>query len=291
MVKEWTTYYPGMVDNTTASGMPSLVNESVPGADDGDISRVSQIHAVRDALIQLEVQVGSGATESGSLRWRLSAIEDLPVDAVKIQGLAVSVAPPTASGEALLWNAGSSQWEPGAVGASSDGNATQIQGRDISSSAPTASGQALVWNSAASRWQPGVVEEGSAIKIQGRPVSAVAPSNGQALSWVSATSQWEPATVSGGSGTALKYNEEIWHLYGTEVAGTTQTHTLSVQPVTSTNSVSGYAVEMYREGLRMEPVTTVSGYMGFKYNNALLRVEFKAPGSSDMYQLKYWSST
>lgn len=58
-IKDWTHVYPANLDSYTQ--MPVLVN----GADK---TRVSQIHAVRDALIQLETKVGSDNLEAGSLR-------------------------------------------------------------------------------------------------------------------------------------------------------------------------------------------------------------------------------
>jgi hypothetical protein len=52
-VKEWTTSYPTAQDPTPPSGVgvqETLVNESAPGAADGDDTRVSQIHTLRDKL-------------------------------------------------------------------------------------------------------------------------------------------------------------------------------------------------------------------------------------------------
>lgn len=66
-VKEWSTGYPASIDSTAQ--MPSLSNAR-------DRARVSQWHAMRDAIIQLERLVGSDALEGGSLREREMFLED-----------------------------------------------------------------------------------------------------------------------------------------------------------------------------------------------------------------------
>jgi hypothetical protein len=50
--------------------------------------------------------------------------------------------------------------------------------------------------------------EHDAVKIQGRNVSSVSPTQGQALAWNAISTQWEPQTVSGGGlgGTGLAYS-------------------------------------------------------------------------------------
>ncbi len=40
-------------------------------------------------------------------------------------------------------------------------------------------------------------------QLQGRPVSAVAPSNGQSLAWASGSNSWTPQTITGGGGGSL----------------------------------------------------------------------------------------
>jgi hypothetical protein len=40
-------------------------------------------------------------------------------------------------------------------------------------------------------------------QLQGRPVSAVAPSNGQSLAWASGSNSWTPQTIAGGGGGSL----------------------------------------------------------------------------------------
>jgi len=64
---EWTTQYPTDLD-TTVTQMKTLSNESAEGAGDGDDTDVTQMHALRDAVIQLETIVGSDNLEVGSLR-------------------------------------------------------------------------------------------------------------------------------------------------------------------------------------------------------------------------------
>lgn len=49
----------------------------------------------------------------------------------------------------------------------------------------------------------GTPSASTVIQIQGRPVSAVAPSNGQSLVWVTSSNSWAPQTITGGSGGAL----------------------------------------------------------------------------------------
>lgn len=58
-IKDWTTVYPGDLDTNT--NQPTLVN-------DQDETRVSQIHAIRDAVQELQALVGSDNLEPGSLR-------------------------------------------------------------------------------------------------------------------------------------------------------------------------------------------------------------------------------
>jgi hypothetical protein len=68
-IKEWTTQYPTNLDTTTQ--MPTLVNESSLGAEDGDFTRASHIHSLRDSVIQLETLMGTDSLESSSLRYRV----------------------------------------------------------------------------------------------------------------------------------------------------------------------------------------------------------------------------
>ncbi len=63
-IKDWRTYYPVTIDDTSLTGMPDLDNNQ-------DLTRVSQPHAVRDAAIAIEVLVGSDAYEYGSIRYHI----------------------------------------------------------------------------------------------------------------------------------------------------------------------------------------------------------------------------
>lgn len=55
--KEWTTHYPTAQDDVLTD-QPTLINDTYPGAGDGDITRVSQIHALRDKLDSVCLKVG-----------------------------------------------------------------------------------------------------------------------------------------------------------------------------------------------------------------------------------------
>jgi catechol 2,3-dioxygenase-like lactoylglutathione lyase family enzyme len=63
-IKDWRSLYPTVLDNTTSTGMPTLINNE-------DLTRVSQIHALRDSIIQIETLLGTDSRESGSIRYNL----------------------------------------------------------------------------------------------------------------------------------------------------------------------------------------------------------------------------
>ncbi|MFA5048775.1 MAG: hypothetical protein WC516_07150 [Patescibacteria group bacterium] len=67
MIKKWTTIYPVNLDSYAQ--MPTLVNNV-------DKTCVSQIHAVRDAIHQIEKIIGSDLIEYGSISSRLQFLED-----------------------------------------------------------------------------------------------------------------------------------------------------------------------------------------------------------------------
>lgn len=67
MIKDWTTVYPTNIDSYAQ--MPTLVNIA-------DKTRVSQVLSMRDAVIHIEQIVGSDLIESGSIRFRVGALED-----------------------------------------------------------------------------------------------------------------------------------------------------------------------------------------------------------------------
>lgn len=66
-IKDWTTVYPANIDSYAQ--MPTLVNKV-------DKTRVSQILSIRDAVTHIEQIVGSDLIESGSIRFRVGALED-----------------------------------------------------------------------------------------------------------------------------------------------------------------------------------------------------------------------
>jgi hypothetical protein len=135
----------------------------------------------------------------------------------KLQGRTFASTSPT-SGQVIAWNSGSSQWEPtsssiGTPGGDVSGSigaltVIKIQGRDINSAAPS-SGQVLAWNSGTSKWEATSLGGGGAVtlggdvtgstasttvaRIQGRDMSASAPSTNQVIAWNGST--WAPASL------------------------------------------------------------------------------------------------
>lgn len=67
VVKNWNTNFPTSIDATN----PGNIDESI------DVARVSQILALRDAVITIETEVGKTTPDAGSLRKR---VEDLETD-------------------------------------------------------------------------------------------------------------------------------------------------------------------------------------------------------------------
>jgi hypothetical protein len=123
-----------------------------------------------------------------------------------IQSRAVANTVP-ANGQALLWNSGTSAWQPGTVSGSGavssvfgragavaaqtgDYNFGQISGTLGSSQFPAAGGDLS-----------GNLTAATVTGIQSRAVSNTAPANGQTLVWNSGASAWQPGTISGGGGT------------------------------------------------------------------------------------------
>lgn len=76
-IKDWSTTYPTTQDADPITGtQPDLVNESAPGAGDGDDMRVSQMHALRDKLHAVAKIVGdNGSLPAGSLLERMTTVE------------------------------------------------------------------------------------------------------------------------------------------------------------------------------------------------------------------------
>lgn len=69
-IKDWITNYPTSLDTNTPGNMEDLV-------DGADLSRVSQIHSIRDALIAIETEIGTTVPAVGSLRKRVADLEGL----------------------------------------------------------------------------------------------------------------------------------------------------------------------------------------------------------------------
>lgn len=76
-LKTWSSQFPAGLDTLTQQ--PTLVNGD-------DISDVSQIHAVRDAVQALQVEVGSDLLEVGSIRKVLSNLTEVETGIVAFSG-------------------------------------------------------------------------------------------------------------------------------------------------------------------------------------------------------------
>ena len=73
-LKPWSTSYPEAQD-TPGVEQPNLTNESAPGAGDGDVILVEQLHAIRDKAQAIAETIGSDLVESGSLLERVATLE------------------------------------------------------------------------------------------------------------------------------------------------------------------------------------------------------------------------
>jgi len=139
---------------------------------------------------------GAGGDVSGSLT---------SATVTGIQNRAVAITAPV-NGQALLWNSGTSAWQPGTV--SGSGSVTSVFGRSGAVTAQSGDysfGQ--ISGTIGSSQFPnaggdlsGNLTAATVTGIQNRAVSNTAPTNGQTLMWNSSASAWQPGTVSGGSG-------------------------------------------------------------------------------------------
>src|SRR5512135_523636 len=82
--KEWTTSYPATQDPTPVTGVqPQLENDPTgmpPEPGQGDATRVSQIHTLRDKLQALALKLGDDSElPAGSALARITALEDSQV--------------------------------------------------------------------------------------------------------------------------------------------------------------------------------------------------------------------
>lgn len=113
--------------------------------------------------------------------------------------------------------------------------------------------------------------------------------NGQALTADSSTPtglKW--ADVAGGSGGGA-YNEDKFSTTGSETPGATVNLVLDNAPMSSTNTPSGYAVTVFRNGVKMDYAATPTTYNQYYWDNANRRVQVLASGSADDYEAVYWS--
>ena len=102
----------------------------------------------------------------------------------KLQGRTVASTAPT-SGQALVWNGTTSQWEPQNQSGTGT-NATQLQGRDVAATAPS-DGQALAWSAANNRWEP-VTGAGSGVtSVFGRTGAVTAQTGDYSFSQINGT--------------------------------------------------------------------------------------------------------
>lgn len=71
----WHTHYPTSQDSPLTE-QPDLINESAPGADDGDIVLVEHVETLRDKLQAVALAVGDSVLQPGGcILGRLDAIE------------------------------------------------------------------------------------------------------------------------------------------------------------------------------------------------------------------------
>lgn len=101
---------------------------------------------------------------------------------------------------------------------------------------------------------------------------------------------WTETTGASGGGGTLVLNEEQATTTGGETPGDNLTKTFTNTPVTSTNSLSGYALEAYRNGVKMVFNATPTDYQHYYYNSGLNRVEYEAAGEADTYEFVYFSN-
>jgi hypothetical protein len=117
---------------------------------------------------------------------------------VGLQGRAVSASAPT-NGQVLLWNSTASQWQPGS-GGGGGGAITSVFGR---TGVITAQFNDYSWPLIGGTLLGDVANaEGvfTVIGLQGRQVSANAPSNQQVLQWSTSLQEYVPATITGAGG-------------------------------------------------------------------------------------------
>ncbi len=156
------------------------------------------------SFAQISGSVGSGQLPGagGDVSGTLTA-----ATVTGIQNRAVATTAP-ANGQALVWNSGTSAWQPGTVSGGGGGAVSSVFGRTGAVTAQTGDysfGQ--ISGTIGSNQFPnaggdlsGNLTTATVTGIQNRAVANTAPSNGQTLVWNSGASAWQPGTVSGGGG-------------------------------------------------------------------------------------------
>lgn len=237
-LKTWATNFPTTLD-TLATDQPTLTNESVPGAGDGDESDVSQINTIRDICYQLTLLMGSDLLEAGSVRKRLGDVIS-GTTLVYAGYIGADAVPTNAANGFLKRNAANSAWEEVAYGTAantvcvgndsrlsndrnptshaSSHNAGGLDALTIDAAAGTGSLRTLGTSATSAcagndsrlsdpRAPTGAVggdlagtyPSPTVSGLRGRQVASTAPNNAEVLTWSAATSSWGPAAASGGT--------------------------------------------------------------------------------------------
>lgn len=106
-----------------------------------------------------------------------------------------STTPPT-DGQALVWNAAASLWEPAANGGTSALNDLT----DVAT-AGAVDNDVLTYDAATSSWAPAAVPAGGSLALDDlTDVNIPTPADGQVLTWDSGTSRWVAETPAAGGG-------------------------------------------------------------------------------------------
>jgi hypothetical protein len=160
------------------------------------------------AVTQEKLDAGVTTAPSGASGGDLSGAYPNPT-VIRIQRQAVSAVAP-ADGQVLKWNATNTNWEPGDdLGGAPSGDA----GGDLGGTYPN----------------PAVVG------LQGRAVTATAPTSNQVLKWNG--SAWAPAAESGGDTDWSIDGNDIYHLTGNVSIGTSVTNSkLNIDDATTAGS-------------------------------------------------------
>jgi len=171
----------------------------------------------------------------------LGGTADLP-NVVGLQGYAISTNAPE-DGYALVWNSGTSEWEPAPVTAS-------IVDADSITKGAVKLTQDL----------GGTADLPNVVGLQGRSVSATAPTNGQALAWNNTGSVWEPTTITTSVPDADGSTKGILQLTN-DLGGTASSPTvtgLQGRDVSSTAPTNGQALVWNNSLSTWEPTTVTT---------------------------------